>query len=204
AGAGGTPRAIVASDFDDGRDDLAVANSASDDLGVQRSLGNGRFTPAQVKLAGNGPRAIAAGDFDGDRHAYLAVVNPFDDSVSVRLGEGGGDFEPMTNYAVGRLPTAVAVGDFNNDGRDDRAVVNANEEGVRTLDDTMSGLLDSGTGSFGPANAGSFCDEMTDIIRSRVGSGNGSTKPLRASHGRQLSRGSGLHPRRRLWPLGDG
>ena len=81
---------IVAGDFNgDGRPDLAVANSGSDDVSVLLGNGDGTFQD-QVHVPGVGTRAashaIVAGDFNGDGRTDLAVANYGSNDVSVLLG----------------------------------------------------------------------------------------------------------------------
>jgi hypothetical protein len=99
-------------------------------------------SPAQAQVnfgahtdftAGDAPRSVAVGDFDGDGNPDLAVTNTNSDNVSVLLGNGDGTFDSATNYALGRFPTSVAVGDLNGDGNPDLAVTNANSDNVSVL-----------------------------------------------------------------------
>jgi hypothetical protein len=59
------------------------------------------------------------------------------------LGIGDGSFLPQTVFTVGSEPQSVAVADFNGDGHPDLAVSNSDDR-------TVSVLLGTGTGSFGP------------------------------------------------------
>jgi len=54
-------------------------------------------------------------------------------------------FTPATDYLVGTSPAGVALADFNNDGRPDMAVTG-------DTPDRVSILLNTGTGTFGPAS----------------------------------------------------
>jgi hypothetical protein len=67
------------------------------------------------------------------------------DTVSVLLGTGTGSFGPQTTFAVGGNPISVAVGDFSGNGHADLAVAN-----FAPSANTVSILLGTGTGSFGP------------------------------------------------------
>jgi hypothetical protein len=101
---------------------------------------------------GNGPTAVAIGDFDGDGEQDLATTNAGSDNVSVLLGNGAGSFGAPLNFGVGTTPFAVAVGDFNGDGKQDLVSANFNSANV-------SVLLGDGAGSFSPATnfaAGTF------------------------------------------------
>src|SRR5437660_9756630 len=65
----------------------------------------------------------------------LQVATSFAQTVS---------FSPATNFAVGSRPHSVVIGDLNGDGKPDLAVSNDGDESV-------SILLNTGTGSFGSA-----------------------------------------------------
>jgi dienelactone hydrolase len=91
--------------------------------------------------AGNGPSAVAVGDFNGDGKLDLAVTNNGDNTVSVLLGKGDGTFAPAANYATGSQPFSVATGDFDGDGNTDLAVANVGET-------TVSVFLGKGDGTF--------------------------------------------------------
>src|SRR5262245_29299306 len=82
------------------------------------------FAPATPYAAGDAPRSVAVGDFNGDGLPDLAVANQFSDTVSVLLGDGKGTFAGAVNYAAGNGPISVAVGDFNGDGKQDLATAN--------------------------------------------------------------------------------
>ena len=67
---------LVAGDFSgNGRLDLAVANSASNDVSVLMGNGDGTFQNQVTYAAGTGPEAIVAGDFSGNGRLDLAVGN---------------------------------------------------------------------------------------------------------------------------------
>jgi hypothetical protein len=91
--------------------------------------------------AGNGPVAIAVGDFDGDGKMDLAVANVNDADLTILLGNGDGTFTAAPSPATGIWPSGVAVGDFNGDGKLDLAVVNQDTDNVTIL-------LGNGDGTF--------------------------------------------------------
>ncbi len=102
------------------------------------------FNSAVNFAAGDGPRSVAVGDFNGDGNQDLAVPNSNTGSVSVLLGNGAGSFGGAVSFNVGSIPNSVAVGDFNGDGNQDLAAVNSNS-------DTVSVLLGNGAGAFAAA-----------------------------------------------------
>ena len=115
------------------------------------------FDPAINFRSGDGVLSMVTADFNKDGLLDFAASNRRSDTVSVHLNQGGGVFaEPWDEYHVGpfppladkakaiSLPYAVTAGDFNRDGWPDLAVAN-NEA------DTVSVLLNSGTGTFGAA-----------------------------------------------------
>ncbi|MGE5306193.1 MAG: FG-GAP-like repeat-containing protein, partial [Alphaproteobacteria bacterium] len=152
---GTIPYSVTVGDFNgDGKLDLAVANSGSNNVSVLLGHGDGTFGPATNFSAGAGARFVAVGDFNGDGKLDLAVANAGDRSTSfviggslaILLGNGDGTFgAAMTmDFPAGSIPTAVAVEDFNGDGRLDVAVANGGSN-------TVSILLGNGDGTFGAA-----------------------------------------------------
>ena len=142
---GRLPFSVAAGDFNrDGKPDLAVANSGSNNVTIVLGDGDGTFGVARFYGVGDGPVSVTIGDFNGDRKLDLAVANSGSHNVSILLGNGLGTFRPAMNFDVGISPRAVAVMDFNRDGRLDLAVTNSD-----SLD--ISILLGIGNGTFAPA-----------------------------------------------------
>jgi hypothetical protein len=136
--------AVAAADFNrDGVLDLAVANSGAGTVSIFIGAGDGSFSaaPTPTLTVGNGPMAIAAGDFNGDGILDLAVANHNDNNVSVFLGIGDGTFNSPNTFAVGSGPHGIIAVDMNGDGNLD--LVTANETGGN-----VSVLLGNGNGTF--------------------------------------------------------
>ena len=144
--------AVVAGDFNaDGAADMGVTSQSAHQ--VQVFLGNGEgafFAPTTIPLgAGAAPRALAAGDLDGNGTLDLVVAHSGLSSVSVLLGDGDGMiFTPAAGspLTVGSGPWSVAVGDFDGNGVPD--LVTADNSAS-----TVSVLLGSGGGAFGAADS---------------------------------------------------
>lgn len=84
--AGANPAAIAVGDFNgDGKVDLAVANTNSNDVSILFGNGNGTFAAAISFDAGSGPSLDAIGDFNGDGKLDIAVANFFSNGVSILL-----------------------------------------------------------------------------------------------------------------------
>ncbi|MFL6284075.1 MAG: FG-GAP repeat domain-containing protein, partial [Pyrinomonadaceae bacterium] len=176
--AGDTPSASVVGDFNgDGKQDIATANSGTNNVTVRLGDGAGGFGSATTLAVGSQPRALALGDFDGDGKQDLAVANSGSNNVSVRFGNGTGGFTAGPNVSVvGTSPMSVAVGDFNNDGRQDLVTAD-----FGTNDATV--LFGNGSGAFptvispvmgGQPRAVAVADFNNDGIQDIVTANNGS------------------------------
>src|SRR6266513_1143669 len=124
------------------------------------------FSAATNFGAGDTPRSVALGDFNGDGKQDLATANLFSDNVSILLGNGKSGFGAPTNFSVAGGPFWLAVGDFNGDGRQDLAVANVNS-------DKVSILLGNGIGGFGAATSFDVGDSPTFVA---IGDFNGDGK----------------------------
>ena len=133
--------AIAVSDLDgDGRPDLAVANSESDDISILLADGPGHFAPPVNYAAGVAPWSVVTGDINGDGKQDLAVANR-PGSVSIYLGNGHGGLDPRPQIGMGESCRSIAIADLNGDGNADLVVAE---------DVTIAVLLGDGTGAFGP------------------------------------------------------
>jgi hypothetical protein len=141
---GTKPVSVVVGDVNnDGRLDLVVANSASNNISVLLGNGGGTF-PTHVEYSvspGMTPSSVALGDFNGDNRLDIVVANSATNNISVLLGNGNGTFQTAVSYAAGSGPASVAVGDFNGDKMMDLVV--ADESGG-----VVSVLLGNGDGTF--------------------------------------------------------
>jgi hypothetical protein len=124
---GTNPQAVVTADFNnDGRLDLATADSGANTVSVLLGDGQGGFGGASHFAAGPSPHALVVSDFNNDGRLDLAAANDtatgsgYD--VSILFGNGDGTFRPPVG-AGGWFGEALtlAQADFNADGNMDLA-----------------------------------------------------------------------------------
>lgn len=137
-----TPIGIAAVDVNcDGRQDLVVANQATNTVSVLRSNGDGTFAIAQTlpdNQVGQGPISVAAADFDRDGVTDFAVSNSTvpQNNPSVRTFKGScasGTFAPLSTSRAGDVVTAIVARDFTGDQIVDIGLVNQTSNAVRVL-----------------------------------------------------------------------
>ncbi len=192
--AGPGPNAVLTADFTgDGIADLVTANGTGNNISLLRGAGDGTFYPPLYFGVGatTEPRALVAGDFNGDGRLDLAVAN-FGRGVSILLGRRFGIFRPAVTYNAGPGPSALATADFTGDGVLDLAVTNYGSNQVRVL-------LGDGAGGFkllpgtrvgtGPVSvaAGDFnndgladlvvANRLSNNVSTLLGNGDGSFQP---------------------------
>ncbi len=143
-------RLSVLADFNnDGILDFAAAYGFK---WIKAFLGNGDGSFRQSSTVtsnyyGDGPAAIAAGDFNNDGNEDLLFGADFNGpptQLEVNFGDGNGEFRfgARSPFQFENYPWAIALGDFNRDGNLD-AAVGAAEPGYY-----LSIFLGNGKGSF--------------------------------------------------------
>jgi type II/III secretion system protein/VCBS repeat protein len=144
--------AMVTGDFDaDGKTDLAIlannnAPSTPGEVLILLGKGDGTFAAAgSATTVGNGPVAMATGDFDSSGSPDLAVVNQTDGSLTILLNHGDATFGQGPNSPVligqGTSPTGIGVADFDGNATPDIVVSNS-------ATDTFAVILNAGLGVF--------------------------------------------------------
>jgi Bacterial Ig-like domain (group 3)/FG-GAP-like repeat/RTX calcium-binding nonapeptide repeat (4 copies) len=157
-----TSRGITAGDFNgDGRQDIATANSGSNNVSVFLGSGTGTFAMAPgspFTTGGSRPYSIVAAEINGDTKLDLAVVNQSSGTVSVMQGNGLGAFSHITNspFSLGATFSFCATAaDLNGDGKTDLAGINGTPTNIFVLMNgypTTTTLSSSGTTSVAGQN----------------------------------------------------
>ena len=144
---------VNAADFDeDGIMDMAVANSAGDDLAVLLGGGwegvwdstFGAPTPYPVGIF---PSAVRSADLNGDDILDLVAADHLSNQISVLLGNGAGGvgngtFQAATAYPTGAGCRRIELVDFNDDGFLDAATSNRFSFDVSILPGRGDGTFD--------------------------------------------------------------
>lgn len=138
---GRSPTAALSGDLDgDGRTDLVVANSESNEISLL--FGSSDLLGGDARVAvGRRPVALATGDFNGDGRTDLVTANLDGGSLSILLGEGNRRFRLHDELRIGRWASAVLALDVDRDGRTDLVAADAGK-------DRLVVLLGDGRGGF--------------------------------------------------------
>ena len=97
--------------------DLIVANSADNDVGILLGKGDGTFNAQTTYPVGTNPVWIATGNLNPnggtDTNLDLAVANQGSNNISILLGNGDGTFTAGTTLTAGSSPTSVVAANFH-------------------------------------------------------------------------------------------
>ena len=157
-GAGKSPKSIATGDFRGiGIQDLAVADSGSNEVSILLGNGDGTFHLVETLAVGASPSFITTGHFHDATTVDLAVVDSGSNQVSILLGHGDGSFGLPHNFSVGSNPSSLAIGDFRGIGIQDLAVANRASNNV-------SILLGNGDGTFAAASSIAVGGSATFVV----------------------------------------
>ena len=140
---------MASGDFNnDGKLDLAVANSVGNDVSILLGRGDGTFEGAVNYHVGLNPVSITVVDLNLDNKMDLAVAFHGDydtgqpGGIGLLLANGDGTFQPVSTVSLNWYPSHMAAGDFNGDHDPDLVVAGANSA------DSASVFLGNGDGTF--------------------------------------------------------
>jgi uncharacterized protein YjdB len=163
--AGASPESVAIGDIDgDGKPDLVVVNSGSDNVSVYHntsssgSITGTSFATPQTFAAGNSPHSLAIGDIDGDGKPDMAVTNFLDNTISVYRNTSSigsitsASFATQQTFATGSRPRSVAIADLDGDGKPELSVANSSSNTVSVFQNI---------GSSGNITSGSFATQQT-------------------------------------------
>ena len=129
---GNNPLTVVVGDFNgDGKLDLAVLNTASNNVSILLGNGDGTFQTAKNFPCGSSPTGILSGDFNGDGKLDLAVFMAGNTTAStsaeilILVGNGDGTFQAPVATTLTPSALTFAVGDFNGDKKADLIIASS-------------------------------------------------------------------------------
>jgi hypothetical protein len=144
-----SPGAMELADLDnDGKTDLIVANSGSNNVLVYPALGNGTFGPALNDghgfYAGTNPAGITVADVNGDGRPDLIIANKGSNDVSILINIPVGDsftFVPGPRLQAGVGPVATAVVNPPGSRFPDLLITDSGSNDVRLLQGIGNGFF---------------------------------------------------------------
>jgi hypothetical protein len=145
ASVSGTLTGVTAADFNhDGKLDLAISDSANNNVHVLLNNGTGNFTLAgNYGTGGTSPSGIVSADFNHDGNMDVATSNAGSNNVTILLGSASGTLTAQTPVSAGTNPVALVTTDVNSDGNPDLVAF----DNVTASTGAYSVLLGNGDGT---------------------------------------------------------
>ncbi len=140
-----SPMGVAIGDIDrDGKADIAVANSITNDLSVLRNTSSPGSLLMDTKVdfsCANTPYAVAIGDIDGDEKPEVIIANKGSNSISVfrNLSSAGAiSLAGKVDFTTGNAPLTVAAGDIDGDTKADILTANFGSNNASVFRNTSS------------------------------------------------------------------
>ncbi len=113
-----SPTGLALGDFNkDSRLDIAVANSANNQINILQNNGNGTFTKVDsISLGAGVPVSIAAGDFNNDTWLDIAVTCTGNNAFMVFEGSASNTFTQVASTTFFYGPGRISLANMNNTG----------------------------------------------------------------------------------------
>jgi hypothetical protein len=145
---------IITNDIDgDGRVDLVLGRSNSQNITVLRKAQGSGFEPFEMYKVGPNTVRIAAVDIDGDTDPDILVGDGSSGSIFVLTNRGGGLLGAASEFHAGKNLTNFSTGDIDGDSNLDLAVA--------TQGDSIRILLGDGRGGFVAGSPVEFDSRVT-------------------------------------------
>ena len=121
------PRHVAVADLNqDDLEDLVIANTDIDNIGIRLGYGNGSFGEQIIYSTGSGSRPywVAVKDLNNDHLLDIIVANYGTNSIGIFLGDGKGQLTSYLTLSLGASrPLSLDLGHFNDDNEWDIALV---------------------------------------------------------------------------------
>lgn len=180
------PSSLIVTDLnDDCKLDIVTSSFSANNICSLLNTGlNGAntvsFGAPVLSPAGNGIKAIAPYDFNGDGSTDLVIANSGSNNISLIISNKDGTFGNERTFAVGASPVALAVGDVNKDGSADVVIANSGSNNISVLLRTeepgcifaRQAIYDVGTNPSSVALGDINGDAVLDVVVTNRGSDN--------------------------------
>ena len=175
------PQALISADFNnDGKVDLATANSNANNESVLIGNGAGSFGSSIAIPVNTTANSVISADFNGDGKTDLATANSNASNVSVALSTAISSYTTSAaiNFFADDQPQSIISADFNGDGKADLAVANYNTNDISIILNSTTTLQITGKNSVCPgastvlyaSGANTYLWHPTNTLNDSIGS----------------------------------